>query len=156
MQLPVDFLLYNRLYLLKHGGVVSYSSKRQPIIACSSFEIEYTTLCQATKETIWLRLFELELEGNIFLIMLKTDNKGLITLTFNPEFYVQIKHISAKIHYICEVVVQRDMKLKWIEKAKNLADLFTKPLDCILFQHCLEATKLKPMQAYAEGDVLEG
>lgn len=136
--------------------MVSYFSKRQPTIACSFFEIEYTTLCQATKETIWLRLLELELKGDIFPIILKTDNKGLITLTFNPEFHVQRKHISAKIHYICEVVVQRDMKLEWIEGAKNLANLFTKPLDYILFQHCLEATKLKPMQAYAEGDVLEG
>lgn len=34
----------------KNGGLVSHSSKRQPTVACSSPEAEYTALCQATKE----------------------------------------------------------------------------------------------------------
>ena len=36
-----------------------------------------------------------------------------------------------------------------------MADLLTKPLDRILFQRCLEATKLGPMQAHANGGVLK-
>lgn len=140
----------------KNGGVVSHSSKRQPTVACSSTEAEYTALCQATKEAVWLRLLELEFEGETFPITLKTDNEGSIALAFNPEFHARTKHISMKTHYVREVVARGDVKLEWVEGVKNVADLLTKPLDRILFQRCLEATKLGPMQAHADGGVLEG
>ncbi len=76
--------------------MVSHSSKRQPTVACLSTEGEDTALCQVTKELVWLRLLELELEGETFSIILKTDNEGSIALVFNPEFYAHTKHISIK------------------------------------------------------------
>jgi len=35
------------------GGAISWSSKRQPIIALSTTEAEYMASTQATKEAIW-------------------------------------------------------------------------------------------------------
>ena len=113
-------------------------------------------MCQVIKEAVWLRLLELELEGETFPITLKTDNEGSIALAFNSEFHARTKHISVKTHYVREVVARGDVKLEWVEGVKNVADLLTKPLDRILFQRCLEATKLGPMQAHADGGVLEG
>jgi hypothetical protein len=37
------------------SGVISWSSKRQPIVALSSCEAEYIGQTQATKKAIWLR-----------------------------------------------------------------------------------------------------
>lgn len=95
------------------------------------------------------------MERKIFPVNLKTNNEGSIALAFNPEFHAWTKHIGVKTHSIREVVAQRDVKLKWVEGVKNVADRFTKLLNHLLFQHCLEMTKLEPMQAYANGGVLE-
>lgn len=65
-----------------------------------SIEVEYTALCQATKEAVWLHLLKLKLEGETFPIMLKTNNKSSIALAFNPEFHAQTKDISVKTYYI--------------------------------------------------------
>jgi len=37
------------------GGVISWSSKKQPTVATSSVEAEYIASANATKETVWLR-----------------------------------------------------------------------------------------------------
>lgn len=108
------------------------------------------------KRSVWLRLLELELEGETFPVTLKTDNEGSIALAFNPEFHAGTKHISVRTHHVREVVARGDVELEWVEGVKNVADLLTKPLDRILFPRCLDATKLGPMQAHAEGGVLKG
>ncbi len=36
------------------GGAISWSSKRQPIIALSTTEVEYMASTQATKEALWM------------------------------------------------------------------------------------------------------
>lgn len=33
-------------------------------------------------------------------IPLKNDNQGLITLAYNPVFYLKIKHINIQYHYL--------------------------------------------------------
>lgn len=43
------------------GGVISASSKRQHLVTLSSTKAEYVAYCQATKETVWLRLLLKEL-----------------------------------------------------------------------------------------------
>lgn len=67
----------------KNGDLVSHFSKQQLTVTCLSTETEYTTLCQITKRTIWLHLFELELEREKNFIILKTNNKSSITFAFN-------------------------------------------------------------------------
>ena len=38
-----------------NGGVVTWSSKRQPMIALSSTEAEYMALAHTTKESVWIK-----------------------------------------------------------------------------------------------------
>ena len=43
-------------YVFRLGGAtISWKSKHQPIVALSSTEAEYVTLCSAAQDTIWLR-----------------------------------------------------------------------------------------------------
>jgi hypothetical protein len=48
-------------FLLIGNGVVSWSSKKQTIIAQSTMEAEYVSLSEAAKEAIWLKNFFVEL-----------------------------------------------------------------------------------------------
>lgn len=117
----------------KNRDVVSHFLKQQQTITYLSIEAKCTALCQAIKEVIWLHLLKLKLEGEIFSIMLKTDNKSSIALAFNQEFHAQTKYIGVKTYYIQERIAQGNIKLKWIERVKNVTDLFIKLLDRILF-----------------------
>jgi hypothetical protein len=44
------------------GGAISWSSKRQPIIALSTTEAEYMANMQATKEAIWITKLVMDLK----------------------------------------------------------------------------------------------
>ena len=68
------------------GAIVSWRSKKQSVIALSSTEAEYISLCAAAQETIWLRRL---LKGIHFEqdtgTLLYEDNQGAIALCKNPH-----------------------------------------------------------------------
>ena len=96
-------------------------------------EAEYNTLSLAMKEAVWLRQLLLELDEYKHSIILNTDSKGSLTLSRNPEFHAHTKHINIKIHWLREVISSGDVSVYWIKGEENVADVFTKPLDRILF-----------------------
>jgi hypothetical protein len=71
------------------GGAISWSSKRQPIIAFSTTEAEYMANTQATKEAIWITKLMMDLgcmeEKKV--MMIRCDNQGAISFTKNPTHH---------------------------------------------------------------------
>jgi hypothetical protein len=112
------------------GGAVSWSAKKQSLIALSTAELEYITMTHATKELLWICHFTSEVLGPLSLpTILYADNQSAITLTRNNLFSPQTKHIALCYHFIHEVVTHFIMSLIWIASNSNLADIFTKSLD---------------------------
>ena len=64
-------------------------------MALSTMEVEYITLVQVGKESIWIYgLFE-ELGYMVTnLNFIYRDNQGSIALTNNPKYYAKTKHID--------------------------------------------------------------
>ena len=90
---------------LIYGGAISWSAKRQEIIALSTTEAEYVAITHATKEALWLRslilqLFELKLDS----ITLFSDNQSTIELTKDHQYHARLKHIDIRFHFICDIV----------------------------------------------------
>ena len=110
-------------------GAVSWSCKKQNIIALSSTEAEYIALTHAAKEAIWLRNFLGEIRGcKQDPIMINCDNQGAIALSKDNKFHARTKHIEIRYHYIRECVAKRKIVVKYVPTADNVADVFTKPL----------------------------
>ena len=110
-------------------GMVSWSSKKQSIIALSSTEAEYITETHTTKEAIWLQSFVNEINGGITgPLTMKADNQGAIVLAKNNKFHSRTKHIDLHYHFICETVENDKVKMEYIPSANDVADIFTKPL----------------------------
>src|SRR5271163_474887 len=114
------------------GGVISWSSKRQPTVALSSTEAEYMALTHATKEAMWLRslLKELEFgeEEYITATTIYEDNQSSIALAKNPVHHARTKHIDIQHHFIREKVDSKEIELIYLPTDDMHADTLTKPL----------------------------
>jgi hypothetical protein len=113
-----------------HGGTVSWSSKKQPLVALSTTEAEYIAATDAAKEAIWLRRLIGELTSPLQQpTPLFCDNKSAIALSkHDAAFHPRTKHIDIRFHYIRETVENRHITIIYCPTNDNIADIFTKAL----------------------------
>jgi len=115
--------------VLHSGGIISWISQRQPIVATSTTESEIIAATEATKETVWLaRLFS-EIVGLKDIPIIHIDNNAAVKLALNPEFHRRTKHIDVRFFYIREKVADKSVSVQQISTEIQLADIMTKPLD---------------------------
>ena len=57
------------------------------------------------------------------------DNESAIKLTNNPISHSRTKHIDIRYHFLRDHKTKRDIKIHHVSTEKQLADIFTKPLD---------------------------
>ena len=124
---------------------VSWSSKKQPVIALSSTEAEYIALCSAAQETVWLRnlLNDVKLE-QVKPTTMYEDNQGAICLSKNPKNHPRTKHIDVKYHYTRSLVENNVMKVEYIPTSEMLADALTKALPQPNFQKLRLSMSVEP------------
>jgi hypothetical protein len=120
-------------YIFNIGsGAISWSSKRQPIVALSTCEAEYIGQTQATKEAVWLRVLLDQItytdEEEPQATIIYGDNQGALALAKNPEFHARTKHIDIQWHFVREKVADGTVQLKYIPTDQQVADILTKPL----------------------------
>ncbi|SGY12337.1 BQ5605_C072g12892 [Microbotryum silenes-dioicae] len=143
-------------YLFKlAGGAISWSSRLQPRVACSSTEAEYLGLSHAAKEAVFLRslLTELGLDTSSPLRLLG-DNQGAIALTQNPVFHARTKHLRMLEHFVREHVRNGEISVTYIPTHDMVADIFTKPLPRVVFQRHCDAIGLRRISGQEQGGVL--
>ena len=121
---------------LIHGGAVSWSAKRQEIIALSTTEAEYVAITHAAKEALWLRallsqLFDLDLDSTT----LFSDNKSAIELTKDHQYHARTKHIDIRFHFIRYIVENGSIRLVYCPTDDMVADTLTKALPSTKAKH---------------------
>jgi hypothetical protein len=57
------------------------------------------------------------------------DSSSTICLAQNPVFHGRAKHIKVRHHFLRDHVEKGDIVIKFIDTERQLADIFTKPLD---------------------------
>ena len=61
------------------------------------------------------------------------DNESAIKLTNNPISHSRTKHIDIRHHFLRDHKTKGDIKIRHVSTEKQLADIFTKPLDELTF-----------------------
>jgi hypothetical protein len=110
-------------------GCVTWSSKKQPIIALSTAEAEYVAGTHSTKEAIWIRAFLCEFEPDYANpTPLNCDNQSAIALAKDARYHARTKHIDIRYHFIREQVEGGTITIQYVPSQENVADIFTKAL----------------------------
>eukprot|EP00171_Calliarthron_tuberculosum_P022843 IDg22843t1 len=119
---------------LLSGGAVSWRSKKQTVVATSSCEAEYISVCSATKEAIWLSQLISCLQGHKLPtpMTILVDNQGAIASAHNWSINARNKHIGIRYHFVREAVANNQVKISYCSASDQLADPLTKPLNRIL------------------------
>ena len=116
--------------------LVSWLSKKQSSISLSTAEAEYIVATYCCTQILWMKeaLKDVNIEtkqrATIF-----CDNNSAISLSKNPMMHSRNKHIPIKYHFLCEQVVEHNIRLEYINTKEQIADIFTKPLPRESFEY---------------------
>ena len=109
-------------------GVVSWDSKKHPIVTLSSAEAKYVIATSVECQAVWMRRILKDLLQNqqepttIF-----CDNSSAIALSKNHLFRKRTKHIDTRYHFIKGLVNNKETCLEFCRYEAQLAGIFTKP-----------------------------
>ncbi|KAH9801545.1 retrovirus-related pol polyprotein from transposon RE1 [Citrus sinensis] len=138
------------------NNLVSWSSKKQAIVAKSSTESEYRALSVASSEISWLQSLFSEL--NITKLptpVLWCDNQSAGDLARNPIFHSRSKHIELDVHYIRDKVLNKELEVRYIPTEEQVADVLTKPLSFPKFSYFRSKLNVISRPLNLRGDVKE-
>lgn len=111
------------------GASVSWSSRKQDVVAISTTESEYYALAETIREVIWLK--ELLTDFKILTqnpIPVFVDSQSCIKMVTNEKFSNRTKHIAVRYQFAKDHVNKRNVELRYVPTDENIADLLTKPL----------------------------
>ena len=118
-----------------NGDPISWSSKKQRVVALSTCEAELYAEGAAVQEVLWLRDLLSELGLHVqFGSLVYGDNQSTLAVSANGVKSDRTKHVDVKYHFITQTVEEGTVKLKWIPTAEQQADIFTKALAPPLFE----------------------
>jgi hypothetical protein len=118
------------VYLLA-GGPIAWHSKKQPTVALSTTEAEYSALTAAVRHAIWLRYlfaalpFEFPHQEST---LIYSDNQAAIAIACDPQHHARSKHFRIENHFIRECIELGIMDVQYCSTNEMIADIFTKAL----------------------------
>lgn len=119
-------------------GVVSWSSKKQPIVTLSSTEAKFVAATAYACQGMWPKkiLKELHFKEDEP-TQIYCDNNSAIKLSKNPVLHGRSKHIDVKYHFLRDLTNDRVINLTYCRSCRSedqVADILTKPLKFPAFQ----------------------
>lgn len=119
-----------------NGDPISWSSKKQRIVAQSTCEAELYAEAAAIQEVLWLRGLLSELGLHVQMgSLVHGDNQSTIAVSKNGVRSERTKHVDVKYHFVTETIESGQVQLKWVSTKEQHADIFTKALPAPAFLH---------------------
>lgn len=127
-----------------YGGLVSWSSKKQDVVAISTTESEYYALAETIREVNWLK--ELLTDFNIIVktpVPIFMDSQSCLKMVTNEKLSNRTKHIAVRMQFAKDNVRTGKVQLNYIPTEDNIADMLTKPLAGTKIKYLRELALLK-------------
>ena len=114
-------------------SLISWKSKKQHTVSCSSAEAEYRSLASVTSEIMWIIALLKDFGFDVGLTLVFCNNQAAIHLSSNLSFHEHSKHIEIDCHITCDKVQEGTIRLVHVKTNHQLADVLTKPLPVSAF-----------------------
>ena len=75
----------------------------------------------------------------------------VVSLLENPLFHDKLKHIEIKYHYIRHMVQRGVVKLQYVAKEEQIADVLTNPLARLKFEYFRERLGVLQTEVSSKG-----
>nr|XP_034931745.1 uncharacterized protein LOC118062152 [Populus alba] len=123
------------LVFMLNFGAVSWSSKKQQIVALSTTEAEFVAAASTSSQAIWLRRLLEFLHNNQQQgpTLIYYDNMSTIKLSKNPVLHRRSKHIDVRFHFLRDLCKEGVIDLVFCKSEDQIADILTKPLKPAIF-----------------------
>jgi hypothetical protein len=113
------------------GGAIAWGARQQEVVALSSAESEYISMCNGARETVWLRRL---LKGLGVVpdmekpTMMLVDNQAAMALAQTASVNRRNKHIDVRFHYIRQAIEDGVLTPRYLPTDEMAADMLTKAL----------------------------
>ena len=122
------------------GGVVSWMSKKQPVVSLSTTEAEFIATALCACQCVWVRRVLEHLDHRqAGATVVFCDNVSTIKLSKNPILHGRSKHIDVRFHFLRDLCNDGVIELNYCDTRNQLVDIMTKPLKVENFQHLQSA-----------------
>ena len=127
----------SRYIFMMAGGVVSWRSAKQTLIAISTMEVGFVSYVEATLHGVWLKNFisGLRIMDSISKpLRIYCDNSAAIFMTKNNKSGSRNKHIDIKYLAIRERVKENKVVVEHVSTELMIADPLTKGMPLFKFK----------------------
>ncbi|SOV08807.1 uncharacterized protein UDID_17746 [Ustilago sp. UG-2017a] len=128
------------------GNLVAWKSVLQRCTALSAVEAEFVAATEAAQEVLFFEHLFRAIGMDVGIPTIFSDNTGTIQVSKDPAQHWKLKHIDTKYHFIRDNVQDGKVRIKYINTADNLVDLFTKPVGKTTLLHARQGLGLTTQQ----------
>jgi hypothetical protein len=111
------------------SSLICWSSRKQSSVAQFTTKVEYVAAASCCSQILWrvhtMRDFGVRFER----VPLMCDNTSANSVAKNPVFHKKMKHVERRHHFLRDHVEKGDIEMRYIDTERQLANIFTKPLD---------------------------
>jgi hypothetical protein len=87
-------------------------------------------------------------------VPLMCDNTSAISIAKNLVFHKKVRHVERRHHFLRDHVQKGDIEMRYIDTERQLAVIFTKPLDSSQFADLQEKLVFAIHMARFEGELV--
>lgn len=136
------------------GNPVTWRSKKQPMVACSTTKIESRYMANGIFELLWIQGTILDL-GLHIRAPIDYDNKEAISIAHDPVQHDCTKHIEVDCHFIMKKLQSGLICTPYVRTGDQLVNVFTKGLSSPQFCSILSKLGMHDIYMPSWGRVLD-
>lgn len=144
--------------VLLGSSAISWKTKKQSVVACSTAEAEYRAMALTCCEVTWFSSLLKDIGlTNLPPTIIKSDNQAALSIVANPVLHERTKHIEIDCHFIRDKIHEGAVTTTHVPSHSQLTDILTKPLtgsSIIIFFVSLESRMLTPLRLRGSNELL--